>query len=131
MLFNQAKLIPLNPSYRKSYTSLPETIKNLMSELYKNARYKIADDRFYQPISSGVKNSTKELNARAIALTVSQDSDKFNGHLLEVSMLTPRMKEIKRPLAYGDCNTILEFLKNKTSIQAIKKDLLEMSSEAL
>ena len=129
--FGNAVIIPLNSPLRKSYTGLSETIKNLMSELYKNAQYKIAEDRFYPPISHSVLNNTKELNAKALAFTISQDSDKFNGHLLEVSMLSPTMKEIKRPLAYGDSRTILDFLKDKNSIPLIKKDLLAMSAEAV
>ena len=131
MKLNNATIIPLNSPFRRTYTSLQETIKSLADELYKNAQYKMADDRFYQEISQSVINNTKELNAKAIAFTLSQDSDKFNGHLLEVSMLLPTMKVIKRPLAYGDSRTILDFLKDKNSVQVIKKDLLAMSSESV
>ena len=130
-LLENAKIIPLNSPYRKNYVKLQEVIKNLVEDLYKSSEYTIADDRFYLPISKGIANNTKELDAKAIALTISQDKDKFNGHLLEVSMLLPTMKEVKRPLAYGDSKTILDFLQNKDSIQVIRKDLLEMNREAL
>ena len=128
--FGNATIVPLNSPFRKNCTNLTETIKNLVGELYKNARYRISDDRFYPMISHGFVNNTKELNAKALALTISQDNDKFNGHLLEVSMLLPSKKEIKRPLAYGDSSTILDFLLNKNSLKIIKKDLLEMNAEA-
>lgn len=126
-----AKLIPLNPAYKKNYTSIQDTISGLVEGLYQKARYKITDERFYPMIAHSTQNNTAELNGKAIALTISQDSDKYNGHMLEISMLLPSYKEIKRPLAYGDSKTILEFLQNKASIKSIKKDLLAMNSDAL
>ena len=126
-----AKLIPLNPAYKKNYTSIQDTICGLVDELYKKARYKITDERFYPEISHSTLNNTAELNGKAIALTISQDSDKYNGHMLEISMLLPSDKVIKRPLAYGDSKTILDFLNSKDSIKTIKSDLLAMSSESV
>ncbi len=127
--FGNTTILPLNSPFRKNYADLNETIKSLIDDLYKNAQHKISDDRFYQAITQGIVNGTKELNAKGLAFTISQDSDKFNGHLLEVSMLLPSMKEIKRPLAYGNSKKILDFLKDKESLKVIKKDLLEMSAD--
>lgn len=121
-IFNKAKIIKLNPYKNNSVNKLNSSLDNVLNNIVKRAEYEISDEHYYKKINETFNNSG--LDCKGIAFSISQDSDKFGGHLLEVSMLHPSMKkEVSRPLVYGNKKDIIEFLKNKNSLKTIKEDL--------
>lgn len=122
--FNSAKLIQLNPIQG---IKMNENILTDMINKIRKSTVSMADDRFYKPISESVINNNKDY--KAIALTISQDEDKYSGHMLEISVLDNSMLEHKRPLAYGDKDTIISYLSNKDVVKNIKQDLEAILSE--
>jgi len=127
-IFNKAKIIKLNPYKTYPAKNLTTSIEGFVQDILKRAEYEVSDEHYYKKINAAFNDNN--LNCKGIAFTISQDSDKFNGHLLEVSMLHPSMKiEISRPLAYGNKKEILNFLKDKSSVKTIKEDLETMVKE--
>ena len=128
---NNARIIKMNP-LNKNNLDVNKGIKDTLDKLLKRAEYELSDDFHYKDINECFSNDGKGLNCKALAFTISQDSDKFAGHMLEVSMLHKSMqRELTRPLAYGTKKDILDFLKNKESFKSIKKDIDEMNKEIL
>lgn len=123
--FNKAKLIQLNPT--QGIKMNDNILKNMITKITASAREKMSDASPYSEISESVINNNKQY--KAIALNISQDEDKFNGHLLEVCVLDNSMREHKRPLAYGDANTILNYLSDKNILKNIQQDLKAILEE--
>lgn len=129
-IFNKAKIIKLNPYKTNTVNNFNSSLNKLLENITKRAEYEISDNHYYRKIDESFNNSG--LNCKGIAFSISQDSDKFGGHLLEVSMLHPSMKkEVSRPLAYGNKKDILDFLKKKESIKSIKEDLEGMVEDLI
>lgn len=105
-------------------------LNQLVNNIKKRAEFEISDKNPYLAINEYFKNTDKKYNCRAIAMTISQDQPNKSKHLLEVSMLHPTMTiENKRPLAYGDKKTILNYLDKLNVKELIKTDIIPMSEK--
>lgn len=128
-LNNSAKIVKMEPLNKNTF-DISKSIKASLEKLTKRAEYEMSDDFHYKNIDESFVNDGKGLNCKALAFTISQDSDKYSGHLLELSMLHKSMqKELTRPLAYGTKQQIVDFLKNKDAFKNIKKDIDDLNSE--
>ena len=128
-LQNSAKIVKMEPLNKNTY-DISKNIKNTLENLTKRAEYEMSDDFHYKNIDESIVNDGKGLNCKAIAFTISQDKDKYSGHLLELSMLHKSMqRELTRPLTYGTKQQILDFLKSKDVFKNIKKDIDDLSNE--
>ena len=116
---DKAILIPLNPKQGKY---MNDTIfQNLINKFTQKVQVGVSDKMFYTPISESFVANNKDY--RAMALSVSQDCDKYAGHMLEICVLHPaKQREYKRPLVYGNKETILNYLKDKNILNNIKQD---------
>jgi len=128
-LNNSARIIKMEPSNKNTF-DISKSIKTTLDKLVKRAEYEMSDDFHYKNIDESLVNDGKGLNCKALAFSISQDSDKYSGHLLEVSLLHKSMqRELTRPLVYGTKQQIVDFLKSKDVFKNIKKDIDELSNE--
>ena len=121
---NTAKLIKLSPTQG---IKMNDNILTDMINKMRISAVSVSDERFYKPISQSIVNNNRDY--KAIALSISQDEDKYCGHMLEISVLDNFMREHKRPLAYGDKNTIISYLTDKDAVKNIRQDLIAIIDE--
>lgn len=122
-LGTNAKIININNLKNKNDIFDMEKIKKLIETVKRRANYEICDDRYYAPINESLVNNYNR-NNKGVSFIISQDSDNYSGHMLEVAVIHPQNgMPFRRPLAYGDKKQILEFLDNKESLKTIKNDL--------
>ncbi len=129
-LNTNAKIINMNNlNNPKDFIDM-EKVKKLLSDVTRRANYEVCDDRYYAPINEGLINNAYNKSYKSINFMISQDSDKFSGHMLEVAMVHPKNgMPFRRPLAYGDKKQILDFLENKDSLKIIKNDLTAIQED--
>lgn len=102
------------------------TVKTLIKNM-RNRINEISDFHPYPKISEGSAIVDDKLFARGVAFQIKQDAENKAGHMLEVSVLHPHKQvEYTRPLAYGNKNTIADYLNNDRSQDAILKEIDEM-----
>lgn len=130
-LNNKAIILKLNPFYG-ARTNLSESIKYMLNEVLKHAKSDVSDEKRYASVIQNFANNDKKFNYKSLTFVISQDSDKLSGHMLEVVMPHPKKEiGIKRPLAYGTKEQIVEFLEKPDSVKSVKKDVEEMNKELL
>lgn len=128
--FNKTEFTKSINFKRKLPVELEKRLYTLLSKFKNRAEYELCDTAYYRPINEAIQNNSKKIYGKSIALSISQDEANNAQHILEVSMLHPTMMlEVKRPLAYGDKKTIMNFLNNENSIKILKEDIKQMSEK--
>ncbi len=116
---NTTKIIQLNPKQGTKMTD--NLLANMVKKITENASNLMSDTYYYRPINESFIHNNKDY--KAIALSISQDEDRFSGHMLEICVLDSKMKEHKRPLIYGNKETLLKYLQDNNAVNNIKQDL--------
>lgn len=127
---NKAITIKLNPIIKKGKNLEKFNLKNLISKITAQAENYIKKDEFYSQINVGVENKDPKYFAKGIAFSIQKDVSEKDRHMLRVSMLHPSMQiENSKPLAYGDKEAIVKFLKDENSLKQIEEKLKILSDE--
>lgn len=128
--FKNTEFGKVNNIKRKYSVDFEKQLNVLLNKFKTRTEYEMNNTSYYRPINEAMLNTNKKLFCKSIALSVSQDETNKAQHLLEVSMLHPAMlTEIKRPLAMGDKQTIMEYLNNKDTLKTLNNDLIQMSDK--
>ena len=125
-------IIKLNPTYTKKDPKLEQkfNLKNIILKLTQQADNYIKKDDYYSQIDVGAQIEDPKYYAKGISFSIQKDSTEYDKHMLRVSMLHPSMQvESSKPLAYGDKETILKFLKDEKSLKIIEEKLKNLSEE--
>ena len=128
--FNKTEIKKINTLKRKLPVDFENQLNKLLKVLKTRAEYELSDTVYYRPVNEALQNTNKKLYCKSVALSIVQDETNKAQHLLEVSMLHPTMMiEVKRPLASGNKQTIMNFLNNESSLKLLKDDLNQMSEK--
>ncbi len=126
---NKALFLKIKPQGQFSM-DFKNKLNGLIKNLKKNAENYVSDNQCYRNINEHISVNSKNIKARSLAMTISQDETHKSQHLLEISMLHPTMMlEIKRPLAMGNKAEILNYLNKVNVNDLIKNDITEMSTK--
>lgn len=129
-LTNNAKIIKM--TFCKTKDNFTQRINAMLNQVLNTAKTDISEEKRYPIIIKKFANNDKRMNYNSLSFTISQDSDKLTGHMLEVVLSHPSKDiGIKRPLAYGTKEHIIKFLEQKDSLKSVEKDILEMNNELL
>ena len=127
---SKAITIKLNPVTQKGKKLEKFNLKEMISKITAQAENYIKKDEFYSQINVGCENKDPKYYAKAIALSIQKDVSESDKHMLRVSMLHPSMQvENRKPLAYGNKEEIVKFLKDEKSLKQIAEKLDAMSDE--
>lgn len=128
---NKAICIKLNPITKKDEKLESKfNLKELISKLTNQAENYVKKDEYYSPIDVGYPNNDPKYFAKGIAFSIQKDTSATDKHMLRVSMLHPSMQiENSKPLAYGDKEYIIKYLKDENSLMQIEEKLEVLSEE--
>lgn len=128
---NKAQIVNLNPTINKDKKlSQNFNLKELIKKLTSQAENYIKKDEYYRQIDVGCEANDPKYYAKGIAFSIQKDNSAQDKHMLWVSMLHPSMQiENSKPLAYGNKEEIVKFLKDEKSIKQIEEKLNTLSEE--
>ncbi len=128
---NKAQIINLNPTINKDKKlSQNFNLKELIKKLTSQAENYIKKDEYYRQIDVGCEANDPKYYAKGIAFSIQKDNTAQDKHMLWVSMLHPSMQiENSKPLAYGNKEEIVKFLKDEKSLKQIEEKLNTLSEE--
>lgn len=128
---NKAQIVNLNPTINKDKKlSQNFNLKELIKKLTSQAENYIKKDEYYRQIDVGCEANDPKYYAKGIAFSIQKDNTAQDKHMLWVSMLHPSMQiENSKPLAYGNKEEIVKFLKDEKSIKQIEEKLNTLSEE--
>lgn len=128
---NKAQIVNLNPTINKDKKlSQNFNLKELIKKLTSQAENYIKKDEYYRQIDVGCEANDPKYYAKGIAFSIQKDNTAQDKHMLWVSMLHPSMQiENSKPLAYGNKEEIVKFLKDEKSLKQIEEKLNTLSEE--
>lgn len=128
---NRAQFIKLNPIAKKDkILEIKFNLKELIKKLTSQAENYVKKDEYYSQIDVGCPNNDPKYYGKGIAFSIQKDTSATDKHMLRVSMLHPSMQvENSKPLAYGNKEEIVKFLKDEKSIKQIEEKLDILSEE--
>ena len=128
---NKAQIVNLNPTINKDKKlSQNFNLKELIKKLTSQAENYIKKDEYYRQIDVGCEANDPKYYAKGIAFSIQKDNTAQDKHMLWVSMLHPSMQvENSKPLAYGNKEEIVQFLKDEKSLKQIEEKLNTLSEE--
>jgi len=128
---NRAQFIKLNPVIKKDKKLENKfNLKEIIKKLTAQAENYVKKDEYYSQIDVGCQNYDPKYYAKGIAFSIQKDTSVTDKHMLRVSMLHPSMQiEHSKPLAYGNKEEIVKFLKDEKSIKQIEEKLNTLSEE--
>lgn len=128
---NKAQIVNLNPTINKDKKlSQNFNLKELIKKLTSQAENYIKKDEYYRQIDVGCEANDPKYYAKGIAFSIQKDNTAQDKHMLWVSMLHPSMQvENSKPLAYGNKEEIVKFLKDEKSLKQIEEKLNVLSEE--
>lgn len=128
---NKAQIVNLNPTINKDKKlSQNFNLKELIKKLTSQAENYIKKDEYYRQIDVGCEANDPKYYAKGIAFSIQKDNTAQDKHMLWVSMLHPSMQvENSKPLAYGNKEEIVKFLKDEKSLKQIEDKLNTISEE--
>ncbi len=128
---NKAQIVNLNPTINKDKKlSQNFNLKELIKKLTSQAENYIKKDEYYRQIDVGCEANDPKYYAKGIAFSIQKDNSAQDKHMLWVSMLHPSMQvENSKPLAYGNKEEIVKFLKDEKSLKQIEEKLNTLSEE--
>ena len=128
---NKAQIVNLNPTINKDKKlSQNFNLKELIKKLTSQAENYIKKDEYYRQIDVGCEANDPKYYAKGIAFSIQKDNTAQDKHMLWVSMLHTSMQiENSKPLAYGNKEEIVKFLKDEKSIKQIEEKLNTLSEE--
>ena len=128
---NKAQIVNLNPTINKDKKlSQNFNLKELIKKLTSQAENYIKKDEYYRQIDVGCEANDPKYYEKGIAFSIQKDNTAQDKHMLWVSMLHPSMQvENSKPLAYGNKEEIVKFLKDEKSLKQIEEKLNTLSEE--
>ena len=128
---NKAQIVNLNPTINKDKKlSQNFNLKELIKKLTSQAKNYSKKDEYYSQIDVGCEANDPKYYAKGIAFSIQKDNTAQDKHMLWVSMLHPSMQvENSKPLAYGNKEEIVKFLKDEKSLKQIEEKLNTLSEE--
>lgn len=98
-----------------------------IEKVLKRAEKEIDSNSYYRPIEEDVLNS---INGKSLKFKIVQDEENLSKHFFE-AVITDKntATDLTRPLAYGDRETIIQYLKNPDVLKNIMGHIKQMEQD--